>query len=553
MSGYMTRAKAKAIYSILSGMTTVPVADVAAITAAIPPETSTVPPGMDIEDGDDEDMDWTSDSDESHESLEEYATNSLERAMHAVHTEEFKKYMHLSLEKTPDILNFITDADIREKDRIKLCEMYTVFCSQEPLSLEWMAMRQHVLDMFKKAKAKAAYTMQSTDKMNSIREKFGQLKNATNVPLKYRIAQLDAPENIQLALYKRYRELKTLDASDVEHSKVATWLNVAMNVPYGKGRSLYMDTDRMAFLTSVRTKLDDTIYGLSEVKDQIILFLNARIMCKHGMGVNIALVGPPGTGKSHISRSLADILGYAFGQIAVGGITNADVLCGHDYTYIGSKPGLIVQTLTNMKSKNGIMFFDEFDKIGSSDVEHLLLHITDPIQHHEFIDRYLGPEIPIDLSQIWFMFSMNDMPASRPLADRMFVIHIDGYTVTEKCEMVKRHILPKHCTQLELQPSDIVFENDDIVRTFIRKVSTETDKGIRSVNNAIKTAVNKIAFLVNAKVTTHTLHESALSSLHRATLSIDTPLQFPVTITDDLLAIVTHTSKPGSDHMYMYS
>ena len=158
---------------------------------------------------------------------------------------------------------------------------------------------------------------------------------------------------------------------------------------------------------------------------------------------NLGLIGPPGVGKTSIARLISEIMDWGFEQISFGGIDRSDFLKGHEYTYVGAQPGAIVKALQKMGHKNGILFLDELEKISKKpDITAALLHLVDQTQNSEFKDNYLG-DISIDLSKIWFIGSMNNIPTDSAFADRWWIIRVNGYRDSEKKEIIKSYLLPK--------------------------------------------------------------------------------------------------------------
>ena len=204
------------------------------------------------------------------------------------------------------------------------------------------------------------------------------------------------------------------------------------------------------------------------------------------------------THNTAISKALSKCLNMPFSQISFGGVTHPEFLLGHDYTYIGSKPGEISRCLSRMGTKNGILFFDEFDKASDKkDVMSTLLHITDFSQNNEYRDNYF-PEIVQDLSKIWFIYSMNELPKDPAMLDRLEVINVDGYSISEKKSIAKNYLLPKLSTELKIDQDFIVDERaiDKLV------LNTGTEKsGVRSLERSINLLMEKVYFyLCNAGI-----------------------------------------------------
>lgn len=248
--------------------------------------------------------------------------------------------------------------------------------------------------------------------------------------------------------------------------------------------------------------------------------------------------------NTHISRTLASIMDFPFEQISMGNVTNAEILTGHQYTYVGSRPGVILNSLIDMKYKNGIIFLDEFDKVQNVDVSNTLLHIVDTTQNHQFVDNYLGQQIKIDLSNVWFIFAMNAVPESGPLKDRIFVIEIDGYTMSEKCIITRDYLLPRVCKNVGLNPNDITID-EDTVRYLVNKFTTEDEldnNGVRYIEKKLGDFVNKIMFIVNTG--------SCFSDL---SFSITRKLSYPVVITHELVDSLLISSTKVQPFTLMYS
>ena len=250
--------------------------------------------------------------------------------------------------------------------------------------------------------------------------------------------------------------------------------------------------------------------------------------------------------NTKIARSLAKILDYPFEQISFGGITGPEFIRGHDYTYIGSKPGMIVEALKRMKCKNGILFLDEIDKVSENkDISSTLLHVTDPIQNHEFRDRYMS-ELTIDLSQLWFIYSMNSYPADHALRDRMHIIEVQGYSSKEKITICRDFLFPSVLESIGRNRQDII-ASDDVLYHLINRACSPSDKGVRTIEKAVLNICSKINFLISNATR---LGKLGSISFNKSTFILS---EYPIELSKDM--IDTFTAYNESDYilrtMYM--
>lgn len=238
------------------------------------------------------------------------------------------------------------------------------------------------------------------------------------------------------------------------------------------------------------------------------------------------------THNTRIARIVADAMDYPFEQISFGGVSGPEFLRGHDYTYIGSKPGMIVESLSRMGVKNGVLFLDELDKATENkDVCATLLHITDPVQNHEFRDRYLS-ELTIDLSKIWFIYSMNNLPSDLALKDRLHIININGYTVKDKVIICNNYLLPKALENINRNPGDI-YASTETLYYLINRVCSSYDKGVRNIERVINDICSKIHFLVCNQ------DENGNLNLGKISFDLGVKMSYPVELTINMINIFT--------------
>lgn len=449
--------------------------------------------------------------------------------------------------KIPNIIE-ILKSPLKIKDKTKLIELYEIYLSIPELSIEKLELREKISNYYKR-EINLINTISDNSNIedeNKLKELSKNLKKEVNhiMSLKNKILKLNTSKNNLINIYRKYRELKRLSPDDEEFSKLYNWLYQVVELPHDNLK--VVSNKSIDYIKNIQLKLDETLYGMEKVKEQILLFLNTKLSNPNIKGCSIGLIGPPGVGKTTIARLLANILEYPFQQISFGGISSVDYLKGHSYTYIGSKPGEIANSLMRMKYKNGILFLDEFEKItnskNSNDIKSFLLHLTDFQQNTEYRDSYFS-EITIDLSNIWFIYSMNDFPDDSALQDRIHFIQVDGYKLNEKIKIMKNFVIPKILENLNLQKDSIIF-SEDICKYIIEKVGDNTE-GIRTIENISKDIIQKLYFLVKNKDNIDSLNIS---------FKCDTIIDFPITLTNDIVDKLIKSSSKNKDklhHMYL--
>jgi len=301
----------------------------------------------------------------------------------------------------PDI-KALLHTPLRLEDRAKLCQYYEIYKMQVPNTNEWLECRSRYNAMFKEYKAgyeqSKKYSIEDMTRMEKEEDKFTGFD--ARLALKYKILNLETSKENKEVIYRRYEEFLAMDSIDDEFGKLKHWLSWATDFPHDRVKE-HKDTNITEFIKKAKERLDKELYGMEKVKEQILLFMSAKLRNPSMVHANLGLVGPPGTGKTCIARLIAEIMDCGFSQISFGGVDRADFLKGHEYTYVGAQPGEIVKCIKRMGHKNGIIFLDELDKIADNpEIRSALLHIIDPSQNSDYHDNFLGGEIRIDLSKI---------------------------------------------------------------------------------------------------------------------------------------------------------
>lgn len=298
------------------------------------------------------------------------------------------------------------------------------------------------------------------------------------------VAKLDAPQYVKDKLNKEIKRLKNLSGNNSEANVERTYIETCLDLPWNVKTQDNRDID------NARRILDADHYGMKEIKDRIIEALAVRNITSTGKAPIICLVGPPGTGKTSIAKSVARALGKPYVRICLGGVRDEAEIRGHRKTYIGAMPGRIIEGLKQAKANNPLMLLDEIDKISSDykgDTSAALLEVLDSEQNVNFVDHYI--EMPVDLSNVLFIATANDLSKiSRPLLDRMEVIEVGSYTSNEKFHIAREHLIRKQMQENGLSASDVKF-SDKAVRMMIGSYTREA--GVRGLERQIAKAVRK--------------------------------------------------------------
>jgi ATP-dependent Lon protease len=311
-----------------------------------------------------------------------------------------------------------------------------------------------------------------------------------------RIAEGALPDAVREAATREVDRLERMSEQSPEHGWIRTWLDTLLDVPWGEA-----PTDRLD-VGDARRILDEDHTGLDDVKDRIVEYLAVRKLRAErglvdaggrGSGAIIALVGPPGVGKTSLGESVARAMGRKFVRVALGGVRDEAEIRGHRRTYVGARPGRIVRAITEAGTMNPVVLLDEVDKLSagafSGDPSSALLEVLDPAQNHTFRDHYL--EVDLDLSQVLFLATANVAEAiPGPLLDRMELVRLDGYTEEEKVAIARDHLLERQRDRCGLGADEVEI-SDDALRAIVTDYTREA--GVRNLERELGKLLRKVA------------------------------------------------------------
>ena len=382
-------------------------------------------------------------------------------------------------------MDYMSHQEILEKD--DLMERYETVAFK-------IANEMAVLDLKEGIQAKVKERMEKHQKefilreqMKVIREELGEENVLSDADeFEHSVKKLEAPEEIKERLKKEILRFKSLQQSAAENGVTRTYIETMLEMPWDKKAEDHTD------LAYAKQILEEEHYGLWQVKERILEFLAVRALTKKGESPILCLVGPPGTGKTSIAKSLSKALKKPYARISLGGIRDEAEIRGHRKTYVGAMPGRIANALKSTGVKNPLLLLDEIDKVSNDykgDTFSALLEVLDGEQNVKFRDHYL--EMPIDLSEVLFVTTANSLQTiSRPLLDRMEVIEISSYTENEKMHIATKHLVPK-----QLERNGLFEEQLKISKSAIWKMARNYTKeaGVRQLERTIGEICRKAA------------------------------------------------------------
>jgi ATP-dependent Lon protease len=346
--------------------------------------------------------------------------------------------------------------------------------------------------------------------LNAIRKELGEGGDGETALEGYRgqLEERELPETVRTAVEKEIDRLERTSEQSPEHAWIRTWLDTMLELPWGVRSEDDLD------VVTARAVLDHDHTGLDDVKDRIVEYLAVRRLRAErglspaegrGSGAIVALVGPPGVGKTSLGESVARALGRKFVRVSLGGVRDEAEIRGHRRTYVGAMPGRIARAFKEAGTMNPVILLDEVDKVGADwrgDPSSALLEVLDPAQNHTFRDHYL--EVDLDLSEVLFLATANVIETiPGPLLDRMEVVRLDGYTEAEKLAIALDHLLPRQLERTGLRTDEVTVSDEALAAV----VSDHTrEAGVRNLEREIGKMLRKAATRIASEAETAPVH-----------------------------------------------
>lgn len=350
-----------------------------------------------------------------------------------------------------------------------------------------------VAEIQEKIRSNAREAMNKAQKEYYLREQLKAIKQELGEDdieeIEQMIEKLEAlpvSEDVKEEVSRQINRLERTAPDSLEATVTRNYLEWIFALPWGK------ETEDNLDIKHAKKILDEDHHGLKDIKDRILDFISVRNLKQDGYAPILCFVGPPGTGKTSLGKSIAKSLGRAYARIALGGVKDEAEIRGHRRTYVGAMPGRFIQAMRKAEYSNPLVIIDELDKLGSDfrgDPSAAMLEVLDPQQNNSFYDNYLG--VPFDLSRIMFIATANNLDTiPGPLRDRLEIIELSGYTIEEKVHIAKKHLIKNAIVDTGLDP-DTISINDDVIKDLANSYTRES--GVRQLERLIRKLCSKAA------------------------------------------------------------
>jgi ATP-dependent Lon protease len=372
---------------------------------------------------------------------------------------------------------------LETKSLEELLETIYQYLSQE---IEVAEIQEKIRNNAREAMNKAQKEYYLREQLKAIKQELGEDDLEEIEQMHEKLNVLPVSDEVKEEIQRQINRLERTAPDSLEATVTRNYLEWIFSMPWGK------ETEDNLDIKHAKKVLDEDHYGLKEIKERILDFISVRNLKQDGYAPILCFVGPPGTGKTSLGKSIAKSLGRSFARISLGGVKDEAEIRGHRRTYVGAMPGRFVQAIRKAESSNPVIMIDELDKLGSDfrgDPSAAMLEVLDPQQNNTFYDNYLG--VPFDLSKVLFIATANNLDTiPGPLRDRLEVIELSGYTLNEKINIAKRHLIDKAVTDTGLQSPNTSL-GDGVIEDLITNYTRES--GVRQLERIIRKLCSKEA------------------------------------------------------------